>query len=47
MNITLTFAGVGPRFATGKHKGQCNFANNVKPLATYSSISGTGTVKFA
>jgi len=46
VNITLTFAGVGPLYNTGKHKGQCNLSNNAQPVAQYSSITGTGAVKF-
>jgi hypothetical protein len=45
VKITLTFAFVEPRFKSGKHKGQCNF--NAQPLAQYSSIRGTGKVKFS
>ena len=47
LNITLTFAGLAPVVKSGKHAGQCNTGNNVAPLATYSSITGSGTVKFA
>ena len=46
VNITVTFAGVGPLYKTGKHKGQCNLSNNAQPLAQYGSISGTGMAKF-
>jgi len=45
-STTVVFAGVGPLFKTGKNKGKCNFGNNVPPLASYSAISGQGTVKF-
>ena len=29
----ISFAAFAPRFKSGKHKGQCNTANNVQPLA--------------
>jgi hypothetical protein len=29
----ITFAAFVPRFKSGSHKGQCNFGNNVQPLA--------------
>jgi hypothetical protein len=28
----ITFTAFAPRFTSGKHKGQCNFGNNVQPL---------------
>ena len=43
--ITLRFAGIGPRLTTGAHKGECNPNNNAKPLSQYGAIIGTGTVK--
>jgi hypothetical protein len=45
--ITISFAFLGPRFKSGKHKGQCNMKNSAKPLAQYSSIQGGGTVSFS
>jgi hypothetical protein len=47
VNITITFAGGGPLYNTGKRKGECNLSNNAQPVAQYSSITGTGAVKFA
>jgi hypothetical protein len=47
VKITVTFAGIVPRLASGPHKGQCNFANNAQPLSQYQSITGTGNAKFA
>lgn len=47
VNITVNFAGVGPRYASGKNKGQCIKSNNAKLLAQYSAIIGAGTVKFS
>jgi hypothetical protein len=47
VNITLTFAGIGAVYKTGKHMGQCNMSNNAPTIAQYSSIMGTGTVKYS
>ena len=47
LRITITFAGVGPVYSTGAHKGQCNFSNNAPLVAQYGSIMGKGAVKFA
>ncbi|MBV9002309.1 MAG: hypothetical protein JO304_24855 [Solirubrobacterales bacterium] len=44
LNVHVTFAFVGPRFKSGKHKGQCN--GNANPLAQMGTISGGGTVSF-
>jgi len=44
--VTLRFAGIGPRLATGAHKGDCNPSHDAKPLSQYGAIIGTGTVKF-
>lgn len=46
-NIKITFAWVGTRYKSGKHKGQCNLSENARPVAQYSSITGAGTVKFS
>jgi hypothetical protein len=45
LKVTATFAFVGPRFKSGKHKGQCNV--NANPLAQFSLVSGGGTVSFS
>jgi hypothetical protein len=45
-NITLSFAGIGPRLTAGPRKGQCNPSQNAKPLSQYGAIIGTGVVKF-
>ena len=45
--LTETFAGYGPFYKTGAHKGQCNTSNNATPLAQYGSVQGVGTVKFS
>jgi hypothetical protein len=47
VRITETFAFIAPRFTSGKHKGQCNFSNNAPVLSQYSSITGSGNVKFS
>jgi hypothetical protein len=46
LQITVTFAFIGPRFSSGPHKGQCNFNNNAPSLAQYQSITGSGKVSF-
>jgi hypothetical protein len=45
-HITETFAGVGPRYASGPKKGKCNMSNNGRPLAFWSGIDGLGKVTF-
>jgi hypothetical protein len=47
VEITETVALIGPVYASGKNKGQCNESNNATPLKTYASISGSGTVSFS
>jgi len=47
INITEDAAFILPRYAAGKDKGQCNESNNAQPLATWGSITGTGTVRFS
>ena len=44
--ITLTFGGIGPRFTSGAHKGQCNMSDNARPIAQFSSVTGPGTFSF-
>jgi hypothetical protein len=46
VKITVAFAAIAPRFGSGPHKGQCNFAQNVRPLSQYQSITGVGNVSF-
>lgn len=46
LKITEAFAGVGPLYKRGAKKGQCNMSNSAQPVAQYSSITGTGAVKF-
>jgi hypothetical protein len=46
LQITETFAGVGPRFTSGGKKGQCDMSNNSEPLAFWGSITGGGKVSF-
>ena|ERR1700728_61550 len=46
LNVTETFAFIGPLIKSGSHKGQCNESNNAKALAQYGSIQGSGTVSF-
>jgi len=47
VTITITFAGIAPRFTSGAKKGQCNFGQNVQPLGAYQSITATGKVTFS
>lgn len=47
VKITEKFAFVLPTFAGGSKKGQCDERNSAQPIAQYSSITGTGTVKFS
>ena len=47
INITETFAFVGPPFKSGSKKGQCNLGNNAQPLAQYASLTGSGAVTFS
>jgi hypothetical protein len=44
--ITETFAGYGPFYESGAHKGQCNTSENAMPTAFWGSVTGVGTVKF-
>ncbi len=44
--LTETFAGYGPFYKSGAHKGTCNTSNNATPTAQYGSVQGVGTVKF-
>jgi hypothetical protein len=46
VSLTENFAGYGPFYKSGKHKGQCNTSNNATPLAQWGSVTGVGTVKF-
>jgi hypothetical protein len=45
--LTETFAGYGPFYKTGAHKGECDASENATPLAQWGSVTGVGTVKFA
>jgi uncharacterized protein (UPF0333 family) len=45
--ITESFSAILPRITSGKHKGQCNEANNVAPIASAGNISGSGKVSFS
>jgi hypothetical protein len=47
ITITESFAFVGPRFASGAKKGQCDQSNSAKPLAQYGQLTGVGTVSFS
>ena len=47
LQITETFAGIGPLYKSGAKKDTCNMSNNAPPVAFWSSITGNGTVEFA
>ena len=47
LQITETFAAVGPLFKTGAKKGECNTSNSAQPVSFWGSITGKGTVRFA
>ena len=40
LTVTVSFAELGPK----TKKGSCNQSNNAQPVATYGSVSATGTV---
>jgi hypothetical protein len=44
LHLVEIFAFVGPRYASGPNKGECDETNSAKPLATYVSITGSGSV---
>ena len=47
VTMTTSFAEIGPRFATGPKKGQCNMSNNAQPVAQFmGDLTGSGTVSF-
>lgn len=47
VTLTATFAFVGPFYASGSKKGQCNTSNNAPtPPGIYGVITGIGTVSF-
>ncbi len=45
MKVTETIAFILPRYTSGPHKDQCN--NNTRPIDDYSSVTGSGLVKFS
>jgi hypothetical protein len=47
VDITENLYAILPRFASGKHKGQCNEGNSSTPIAFVGSISGSGKVSFS
>jgi hypothetical protein len=47
VTVATSFAEIGPRYATGPKKGQCNMSNNAQPVAEFmGDITGAGTVSF-
>jgi hypothetical protein len=47
LSVTVTFAGIGPRYTSGSKKGQCNMSNNATPVAQFSVATATGDVSFS
>jgi hypothetical protein len=45
LKLQGTFAGVGRKFTSGPHKGQCNM--NSEPKALQIAVTGSGKVKFS
>jgi hypothetical protein len=45
--VTITMNGIGPRYASGPNKGQCQRIGTVPPLTMMGSVIGQGTVHFA
>jgi len=46
LKLTLSFAGVGRRYQSGPHKGQCLHSDTQPPLAMLGSVTGHGTIHF-
>ena len=46
LEVTEYFALIGPRLTSGPKKGQCNESNNAQPVASFTSVVGSGTVHF-
>lgn len=47
LTISTDFAFLGPRYASGPKKGQCNMGNSARPVAEFEGdITGSGTVSF-
>jgi hypothetical protein len=44
--VTFTYAAIGPKNASGKHKGQCTQSNNAQPLGSAQLVTGSGTVSY-
>jgi hypothetical protein len=44
--LTYSSALVGPKYGSGKHKGQCNNSNNAEPVAQTVLVTGSGTVSY-
>jgi hypothetical protein len=44
-DVTLTFTGVGRRYASGPKKGQCKHGDE-QPLATIATVIGRGSIRF-
>ena len=42
ITVTVSFAELGPK----NKNGSCNESNNAKPVSTYGSVTGTGSVSY-
>lgn len=45
--LGMTFSAIAPKYATGPHKGQCNFSNSSATVGQAQVIMGSGTVSFS
>ena len=45
--LGFTFAAIFPKYASGPHKGQCNFSNSAEPVGQAQIVQGSGTVSFS
>jgi len=46
ITVTLSFANVGVKYTSGKHKGQCNNSQDSPPSFSAMMVAGTGTVSY-
>jgi len=44
--VTINFGGIGSRYTSGTHKGECIENQNAQPLAQLGFIHGQGSVTF-
>lgn len=46
LEVTETFAAIGPRYRSGATKGRCNLSAAAAPVAQWGAITGVGSVRF-